>query len=701
MTTPHAEHSLTTSIARFTDLFNVDVAEQMDVPWERVLSWLETKPTTRFTDRCSGWSPVIYDPPRRARENIKAVYGLVLDYDKKSTWDAVVSLWQSFYGLVYTTKSHNIGAHRLRVVLPLSRTVTADEYARLWIWAARRSQSVDVVADSQAKDASRFWYVPTMPDDDAWRTQRLTGAAIDVDATLPLVEQPPLRVMHPPPLVTTDMKATRARRYLEKIPGAVSGDAGHTQTFNAVAHVMIGFDLDADTTLSIIASDYNPRCDPPWSERELLHKIQSVAVRCTRERGYLLASDRRPVYSTQQAADSAPPLPDEHDVDWRAGCAFKSDGFTFKRAYVNVLRFVCHHPDYRGRWTQNAMTGDVWLDGSPMRETFLHDIRAHADHVLGFTPAPSDVQAAIATAAEQRPFHPIQRYLSTIDWDGVPRLASMAHDYLHTDSPLHAEMVRKFMIGAAARALNPGCKVDTALMLYGNQGLFKSTFFAILGAPWHSDTFVDINNKDSFVQIHSAWIYELAELENVVTGRAESRLKAWLTSTHDMFRAPYARTAVRKARACVICGTTNRQQFLTDNTGSRRFWIVPVVREIPRELLTECRDQLWAEAKAAYEAGEPWWLSAQSEVEREIANIEHEDEDPWLRPIKDWITMPTAPRKTSTTDILRDALKVEVAKQDRYAQTRVGRIMTALRWRKMRESIGSREWFYIAPDVHP
>ncbi|RPH64968.1 MAG: hypothetical protein EHM89_00065 [Acidobacteria bacterium] len=688
--------ALNTSIARFTDLFNVDVAEQMDVPWERVLSWLETKPTTRFTDRCPGWSPVVYDPARRARENIKAVYGLVLDYDKKSTWDAVVSLWQSFYGLVYTTKSHNIGAHRLRVVLPLSRTVTADEYARLWIWAARRSQSVDVVADSQAKDASRFWYVPTMPDGDAWRTQRLTGAAIDVDATLPLVEQPPLRVMHPPPLVTTDMKATRARAYLSKIPGAVSGDRGHTQTFNAVAPVMLGFDLDVDTTLSIIASDYNPRCDPPWNEKQLAHKIQSVAVRCQRERGYLLKADARPIYSTQHAAAAAPPLPDEHDVDWRAGCAFKSDGFTFKRAYVNVQRFVCHHPDYRGRWTLNEMTGDVWIDGAPMKETLVHDIRAHADHVLGYSPTPSDVHAAIAKAAEQRPFHPIRQYLDSINWDGTQRLASMALDYLGSDSKLHAEMIRRWMIGAIARALEPGCKLDTALMLFGKQGFFKSTFFAILGGQWHSDSAIDISNKDSFQQIHAAWIYEFSELENVVTGRAESRLKAFMTSTHDMFRAPYARSVVRKARGVALCGSTNRQEILTDDTGSRRFWIVPVAGPIDREQLAHARDQLWAEARVAYESQEPWWFDRKLDEEREESNIEFENEDVWLDTIADFIAAPTV-AEVSISALLRDALKLDAARQDRAAQMRVARILKTLGWERQRESTGDRRWRYIRP----
>ncbi len=689
--------ALTVTVAKFRCLIESNVDEHITIPWDLWLSVLAEEPTQTWTEHTPGWSPVVYSPERRAKTNVKQTFGLVLDHDKGGDWTRVLELWKESHGLVYTTKSHGaIGStgDRLRVVLPFARPVTAEEYERLWAWAARRSDQAGCPVDRQCKDVSRFWYEPTIPPG-GWRAERLTGKPIDPDAILALVEPTKLRVISTPAPVSSEHRARRAAAYIARIPGAVSGNAGHTATFNAVAHVMIGFDLSPDDTEQIIAEHYNPRCDPPWNEREIRHKVRSVAEKCTRPRGYLL-TERPRVETPQQAAEHAPAAPAELDVDWTSELLTKKDR-TPKRAYHNTAVFVRHFPEYRGKWALDTMTGQPWFDGEPVRETTVHEIRAHIDRRLGYTPGTQDVEAAILTAAQDRPFNPILQYLRSLDWDGVPRLSAMAREYLGAEHLIHAVMLRKFMIGAAARALWPGCKLDTALMLVGPQGIGKSTFFATLGGPWHADTFVDITNKDSFSQIHSAWIYELSELENVVSGRAESRLKAWLTSTHDMFRAPYQRTAARKPRAVVICGTTNRSQFLTDDTGSRRFWIVPVARRIPRQQISEMRDQLWAEALCAAESGESWWLDEEIEGAHALLNREYHEEDPWHAQIADWLR-PLHVTCTTTAEVLGDALKIDVGRHDRASQTRVGRVMAELGWKKQRDPRPPRLWRYVRPD---
>lgn len=394
----------------------------------------------------------------------------------------------------------------------------------------------------------------------------------------------------------------------------------------------------------------------------------------------------------------APPAPAPRAApagSWLEQLLTKPDR-TPRRAYHNTAVFVAHHPEFAGRWSYDEMTGTPCLDDVPMAPEVVHHIRAQADCRLGYTPPASDVDAAIVAAAKLRTFHPIRQYLRSLTWDGVPRLDTMARDYLGSDDPLHAVMLRKFMIGASARALWPGCKLDTALMLVGEQGLFKSTFFAVLGGKWHADSYIDITNKDGAMQLHSAWIYELSELENVVTETRESRLKAWITSTHDMFRAPYAKVSESKPRASVICGTTNRRQFLTDATGSRRFWIVPVDRVVPRDQLAASRDQLWAEAVRAADSGESWWLDSRIEHERENANKQFHEEDSWSEPITNFLSKPTI-TTTSITEVLRDALALDVGKHDRRAQMRAARVLKDLGWTKRRDGAGERHWYYSRP----
>ena len=689
---------LKVSVARFMSLNTSAVSEHIHVPWSSWLAWLAAEPANGFETDHGGWSPVLFDPPKRSKENVRRVFAIVLDHDKGGDWDKLRALWSDHFGLIYTTKSHGAPGttgDRLRVVLPLNRPVTADEHARIWDWAAERSLEAGCPADTQCRDASRFWYDPSLPPG-GWKSERLTGKPIDGDAVLAIVSPPKLRVVRAATPMTSDQRVQRASKYLAKIPGAVTGDGGHTQTFNAVAHVMIGFDLDEATTEQLITDEYNPRCDPPWKPREIQHKIQSVAKSCNRQRGYLL-TDRPRIESSRAAATFAPEIPVEVDVDWWSQLLKKKDQ-TPRRAYYNTAVFVRHHPDYRGKWSIDTMTATPWFNGETLKDTLVHEIRAAADQRLGYTPGREDVEAAILTAAQDRPFHPILQYLRSLDWDGTHRLSQMARDYLGSDSDLHAQMLRKFMIGAAARAMHPGAKLDTALMLVGAQGIGKSTFFSILGGDWHADSFVDITNKDSFVQIHSAWIYELAELENVVGGRAESRLKAWLTSTHDMFRAPYARVASRRARAVVICGTTNKTQFLTDDSGSRRFWIVPVGQVIDREELARCRDQLWAEAVCCAEAGEPWWLSTDMDALRAAANRQHEQDEAWAGPIADFVSPPSV-KETTITQILVDALKIDLGRVNRWDQMRVAGVLDDLGWKKIREARPPRRWKYIRPDA--
>jgi putative DNA primase/helicase len=242
--------------------------------------------------------------------------------------------------------------------------------------------------------------------------------------------------------------------------------------------------------------------------------------------------------------------------------------------------------------------------------------------------------------------------------------------------------------------MDPGCKVDTCLVLQGTQGIMKSSFFSTMGGEWFSDTYVDMSNKDSYAQISAAWIYELGEIDQVLSGRNEERFKGWLASTHDTYRAPYDRVAKKHPRGCVVVGTANPEEFLRDPTGNRRYWIVRVGGKIDVKIIATFRDQLWAEAVCAYDAGETWWLDDQQELEREASNEDHHEHDPWEEIIGAAIGRPGGADRVTMSAILADVLHIDIAQQGRKEQMRAARIMRWAGWRRRRST---SSWFYEAP----
>jgi predicted P-loop ATPase len=249
---------------------------------------------------------------------------------------------------------------------------------------------------------------------------------------------------------------------------------------------------------------------------------------------------------------------------------------------------------------------------------------------------------AVLHVARQAPLHPVRDYLHRLEADPtvVPfDLDKVAQTFFRAKSPLHAQMVRKWLIGAVARALEPGCKMDYCLVFKGDQGQQKSWTLETLGSPeWHCSSIPE-NEKDLLLNVHSTWIYELAELESV-TGRKEAgRLKNLITTRVDLVRVPYGRTSERMPRQSVFCATVNEDTFLRDDTGNRRYWVVPVEGGAPlnREGLLAARDGIWKAAVAAYRAGELPVLSAEMEQLSALQNEDFNAQDPWVEMVRAWM----------------------------------------------------------------
>ena len=229
------------------------------------------------------------------------------------------------------------------------------------------------------------------------------------------------------------------------------------------------------------------------------------------------------------------------------------------------------------------------------------------------------IDDAITEVMNQNKFHPVREYLTALNWDGTERVDSLFIDFIGAeDTPYIRAVTRKWLCGAIARVMEPGIKFDTAIVLYGEQGLGKSVILERLGGKWFNNTLQDIKTKDALEQIQGAWINELAELSPTYKNDNEI-VKAFLSRTTDRFRVPYGRRTEEYPRQCVFAGSTNNLLFLKDRTGNRRFW--PISGNKQRkvrnswDLSKDEVDQIWAEAFMLWANGESLVLDESLEQE--------------------------------------------------------------------------------------
>jgi hypothetical protein len=332
---------------------------------------------------------------------------------------------------------------------------------------------------------------------------------------------------------------------------------------------------------------------------------------------------------------------------------------------------------YASQLELNAMELSPVLEDKPVDDARFGHIREHIEQTTGLSPAVDDLWLAIGTLASERRVHPVERYLRGLRWDGVERVPTAASALLGADDALSATLLRAWFISAVARPLSPGYKVDTALVLVGPQGIGKSTFFSVLAGAWFVDTAIEMGKKDAFQQLASAWIYEWAELEHLTSRRHEAEVKAFLTTPVDTFRPPFMRTVVKQPRSSVIVGTTNEPRFLTDLSGSRRFWVIATQR-VDVAQTRALRDQLWAEAVARYDAGERHWLAEHDDVARELAAEAFMQGDPWQPLITGYVNA-RGPRPFTIAELLGDGgLGLRADQMTRAAEMRAAGILRKL-----------------------
>lgn len=332
---------------------------------------------------------------------------------------------------------------------------------------------------------------------------------------------------------------------------------------------------------------------------------------------------------------------DRDPATWGA-LAKSPDGRKAPGTLSNAARILELDPVWQGRiaWDEHGLR--VLIDDQAITDATPVELAVWMDRTYGVVVEPKRILDALRMVANSNPVHPIRDYLGGLRWDGVPRLDTMADVYLGalTTSERHRSIVRtfarKWMIAAVARAFRPGCKVKAALLLLGDQNVGKTPVFQILGGAWYTRSRINATNKDGQIGLAGVWIWEVAEIGGWFKSRTPEEIKAFLDQETDRYRSVFGQVAEERPRGLVFGATDNDEALLRDPTGASRWWPVQVGRP-DLDALRRDRDQLWAEATTAFNAGGVWHLVGEEEVmHREVAE-RHSAAEPWQDVLLEWL----------------------------------------------------------------
>src|SRR6516225_3680396 len=352
------------------------------------------------------------------------------------------------------------------------------------------------------------------------------------------------------------------------------------------------------------------------------------------------------------------------------------------------------------------LSGNV-LDPHPLTDNEVTELQEWLQEAGLKRIAHQTVRDAVECYARDQAYHPVLDYLEALQWDRQLRLGSWLTVYLGAMPSEYTQMIGSmFLISMVVRIFEPGCKADHMLVLEGSQGELKSTACGILAGQWFSDNLPDITaGKEAQQHLRGKWLIEVAEMHAMNKAEA-SQLKQFISRQTECYRPSYGRLEVHEPRQCVFIGTTNKDAYLRDETGGRRFWPA-ICGTIKLDMLEQDRDQLFAEAVYAYRQGQPWWPD--KDFERQCIMPQQEkryEGDTWEELIASFLRKQTTP--VTVTDVAEGALGFElevpiskdtvrgtpINRLGTADQHRIAAVMTVLGWRrgKREPGTGARLW---------
>lgn len=627
------------------------------------------------------------------RRKASAVTGrdlVTLDFDNIPSYgtdtvvQAVENLNVSY--CIYSTRKHMETGPRLRILIPLDRTVSADEYEHI-----ARKLAFDLgiqMADPTTFEPSRLMYWPSCCADSEYFYKTADKGLIVADSVLDTYEDWHDFTSWPqvPGAVSYQKLAVRQGDPEEK-PGVVGA---FCRTYDICAamqkHLPGIYDpvdndpnrftyLNGSTTGGAVLYDngkflFSHHATDPCSGKLVnsfdlvrLHKfgdlddeakegtpnnrLPSFTAMCE----YAVSDNLVAALMAKERADEAAKefdgvTADNSDdaVNWMQKLAIVPQTGAIKATIDNILIILDNDPRLKGKFALNEFSnrGEVleklpWIHEENFTRRLWKDsdnngLYWYLERAYNIT-GRGNIDAALSIYSEQHSFNDITDYLNGLTWDGVPRLDTILIDYLGAVDDSYTRAVsRKAFTAAVNRAMVPGCKFDNMLILCGPQGIGKSTLLDKMSRGWFNDSIRTFEGKEASELLPGVWIVEVAELDAFKKSDV-SRIKQFLSLRVDRYRAAYGRNMSEFQRRCVFFGTCNQMDFLQDTTGNRRFWPVDVginarQKLVWKDLDSQTIDQIWAEAKTRWQMGEPLYLTGEVEKLSQEKQEQHRDASP-------------------------------------------------------------------------
>ena len=602
---------------------------------------------------------------------------------------------------IYSTRKHDPAAPRLRVLIPLARTVTADEYEPLARALARWIDPSMQPFDPSTFEASRLMYWPSCSADSQYVCACDDRPMVDVDGVLATYTDWHDMSQWPQVPGTQERRATQAAKQEDPVTkrGIVGAFCRVYDIYRALQELLPGIYTVCDTgndrltyaggstTGGAVIYDngkylYSHHATDPaggklcnaWDLVRIhkfgdldneakpdtpVNKLPSYLAMCKfagADADVLARMDKeryeQAVESFAAEATGSHVSQDSLDTDWMRALRHNTSTGAYEKTIDNIWIVLEHDPQLKGRFALNefANRGEVfgalpWDTRTIRRQWEDNDnygLYWYLEKVYNITGNPK-IDGALSLHSKKHSFNEVQDYLKRLKWDGTPRLDTLFIDYLGAaDTPYTRAVTRKAFTAAVARAMAPGTKFDVMTVVTGPQGIGKSTLFRIMSRGWFSDSLRTFEGKEASELIQGVWIVEIGEL-GAMRRDDVNHIKQFLSQQTDRYRAAYARNVKECPRCCVFFGTSNDSEYLRDKTGNRRFWPIDVVQPARKGVFTELEsevDQLWAEAVAYWQIGEPLYLEGAVAAQAHEEQEGHRERSPMEGLIQDFIEKP-------------------------------------------------------------